>query len=279
MKKELNEKNKEVKSLNQKLTENLKKLREETNLRAKAEADVKAKESMIETLKEIMTLQKETSQQAEEGRSSSPHRNGGQVQEKQPELCRDFQRQGNCFRGNKCIYFHPPGRNHAAPQPDRNMKPDCRYWMEGYCRKEESQCWGKHNPIMCGSQPKQQAEATGGSIGVRNQNFVETLAKAVSQSMAGAQQQVVSDPSRGQNQVSSQPRQHMMNHQNMLNPQQQGMMNSQQQHIMSLQQQGMINPQQQNMINPQQHQQALIPMMIPNDQNMFFPVQQGGQGQ
>ena len=62
MKKELYKKNKEIKSLNQKLTDNLKKLRDETNLRAKAEVEVTAKESMIETLKEIVTIQKSTNQ-------------------------------------------------------------------------------------------------------------------------------------------------------------------------------------------------------------------------
>ena len=88
-------------------------------------------------------------------------------------------------------------------------------------------------------------------MGFQNQNFVESLAKAVSQSLAGVQQQqqVASAPARGQNQVGIQPQQHLMNQQNMMNPQQ------------------------------QQQQPAMIPMMmIPNGQNMFFPAQQGRPG-
>lgn len=63
--KEINKKNVEIKNINQKLTGNIKKVRDETNLRSKAEADTKSKDDIIETLKEIIDLQKISIQQAE----------------------------------------------------------------------------------------------------------------------------------------------------------------------------------------------------------------------
>ena len=240
---------------------------------------------MIETLKEILELRKSSIQQAGEARPASPRGYGGQGQEKGSELCRDFQRQGHCFRGSSCKFFHPPGRNHSSIQPDISLRPDCRYWLEGYCRKAENVCWGKHNPSLCGSQQKQQAQI--GSF--PNPNFVESLAKAVSQSLVGAQQ-AATGPSRGQPQVGLQPaqQQHMMNNQ----IQQNMMMNQQQQNQQAatapsmgqpqvgLQptQQMMNNQTQPNiMMNPQQ--QNMMPlMMIPSSQSLYFPVQQGRQG-
>ena len=63
--KEINKKNVEIKNINQKLTGNIKKVRDETNLRSKAEADTKSKDDIIETLKEIIDLHKISIQQAE----------------------------------------------------------------------------------------------------------------------------------------------------------------------------------------------------------------------
>ena len=59
--KEVYEKNKEIKSLNQKLEDNRKRLRDETNLRAKAEAELKVRDSTIEALREVVALQKSAS--------------------------------------------------------------------------------------------------------------------------------------------------------------------------------------------------------------------------
>ena len=249
--KEVNEKNKEIKSLNQKLEDTLKRLRDETNLRAKAEAELKVKDSTIEALREVVNLQKSASQQAGGVRPSSPQGSSGRGMERRTELCKDFQRQGHCFRGTSCRYFHPPGRTQANTQSHINMKPDCKYWLEGYCRKEESLCWGKHNPSLCGTQHKQNHSA-GPNLNVNSPNFVQTLAKAVSQSLAGVHQQAATDPSRGQQQLGLQPAQS--------------------------QQLSMSNQQSQNMMTSQQ-QPTMMPMMyLPNGQNMYFPALQGRQG-
>ena len=258
-KRELNARTKEIKNLNQKLADNLKKFREETNLRAKAEAEVKMKDSTIDTLKEIIAKQKSSIQEAEPVRPSSPQGSGGSGLADKNELCRDFQRQGNCFRGSSCKFIHlPQGRTEASFQPASSGKPDCIYWKEGYCRKAENQCRGKHNPSIFGTQPKQLAQSGGNTF--NNTNFVESLAKAVSQSLVGAQQQMANDPSRGQHMGGTQPQQQTLSNQQ----------------VNTQQQQHMTNNQQHTMMNQQQH---MIPMMmLPNSQSMFFPAQQGRQG-
>ena len=77
LKKELNGCKKEIKKLNERLNENMKKIREETNLRAKAEAEGIVKDSTIAALKEVLTLQQTASQQAVAGRPTSPRGGGG----------------------------------------------------------------------------------------------------------------------------------------------------------------------------------------------------------
>ena len=245
---EINKKNAEIKNLNQKLADNIKKVRDETNLRSKSEADTKAKDDIIETLKEIIALQKISIQQAGVSRPASPQKLRGRSQDKRTELCRDFLRQGVCFRGHKCKFFHPPGRNQPSSQSNMGMKPDCKYWLEGYCRKRENQCWGRHDPNMCGTQHKQTPHVTGSrnNIEANDPDFVRTLAKAVSQSLVRVQPGVP-DPSRGQQVVQDQSQDQMRN--------------------------------QQNMTMSQQQQPPMIPMMMtPNGQCLFFPAQQGGPG-
>ena len=54
MKKELNEAKKTIKKLNERLQDNMKKVRDETNQRAKAEAEGRVKDSTISALKEVL---------------------------------------------------------------------------------------------------------------------------------------------------------------------------------------------------------------------------------
>ena len=284
-KKELNVKAREIKNLNQKLADNLKKFRDEINLRAKAEAELKIKDSTIEALKDVIAMQKTSIQQAGPGRPPSPQGGGGRGQEKRLEPCWDFLRQGSCFRGNFCKFtHHPPGRNDASSQPASGGKPDCKYWLEGYCRKTENLCFGMHNPSMCGTQRKQSSQTGGNNF--NNTNFVETLAKAVSQSLAGVQHQMAGGPSRGQQQAGTQPQQQTSNSQlnTNMNQQQQQVLNNQNM-MMNQQQlaegapargQQTLNNQQNTMMN--QQQQMMPFMMLPNGQSMYFPAQQGMQG-
>ena len=187
MKKELNEAKKTIKKLNERLQDNMKKVRDETNQRAKAEAEGRVKDSTISALKEVLARQQTTSQQAGAGRPPSP-RGGVSAQglEKGPEICRDFLRNGFCNRNMSCKFFHPPGRIQAPSQPDNRMKPDCRFWMEGWCRKDKNICRGKHDQGKFGTQAKQPMPTTSSNVDFNNPDFVQALTKVVSQTLAGA---------------------------------------------------------------------------------------------
>ena len=252
LRKELSVKNKEVKELQNKLNEAMKKIREETNQRAKAEADVILKDHSLQLLREILERRDSSTQQAEANRPPSP-RDG--IRERSTELCRDFKRQGFCYRGSSCRFFHPPGSNKPSSQPEPIMKPDCAHWLAGYCRNREDRCRGKHEANKCGTQTKQynQVKPTK-QQDFNNPDFVQSLVKAVSQSLAGVQSVVQAPPS-GQKLVDNQPK-----HQNM--NQQQPMMVNRQHQQQSMQQQPMMMPM----------------MMMPPGQNMFYPNLQGGQG-
>ena len=269
LRKEVGEKNKMIKELQTKLNDAMKNIREETNLRAKAEADVVMKDNSLQLLKEIIDRRDTASQQAGTRRPTSPRLTASQqagtrwptsprdrAREQSSELCRDFQRHGFCYRGERCRFFHPPGSNKPSSQPDPSLKPDCAHWLAGYCRYREEKCRGKHDANKCGTQAKQKVQSNeANQQDFNNPDFVQTLAKAVSQSLAGVQSgaQV---PTRGQTQAANQPQQQSMN-QNI--PHQPMMMNQHQQQMM-----------QQPMMMPM--------MMLPHGQNMGFPNPQGGQG-
>ena len=166
LRKEVGEKNKIIKELQNKLNDAMKNVRDETNLRAKAEADVVMKDNSLQLLKEIIDRRDISnqyggtrcptsprdiaSQQAGTRRPTSPldtasHQAGTRrttsprnwAREQSSELCRDFQRQGFCYRGEGCRFFHPPGRNKPSSQPDSSLKPDCAHWLAGNCRYRE----------------------------------------------------------------------------------------------------------------------------------------------
>ena len=173
-----------------------------------------------------------------------------------------------------CKFFHPPGRKQAPSQPDNRMKPDCRIWMEGWCRKVENLCRGKHEQGKFGTQAKQPMPTTSSNMDFNNPDFVQALTKVVSQTLAGAksaapgpsggQQQVFPQPSGGQQQVFPQPS----------GGQQQVFPQPQQQNTF---QQNMTNQNQPMLLNNQQP--MMMPMMmLPTGQNVFYPSRQGGQG-
>ena len=247
LKKEVTEYKKQIKKLNERLAENMKKLREETNRRANAEAEGKVKDSTIEALKEVLARQQSGSQQAGVSRPPSPRGGGaGQGQAERPEPCRDFLKNGFCHRNQHCRFFHPPGRIQPGPQPDSSQKPDCKFWLEGWCRKEENICWGKHAQGKRGSQTKQPVQA-GSNLDFNNPDFVQALTKVVSQTLAGG---APGQPARGQQQPFTQPQQQTIRQQNI--------MTNQNQPIQSMQ----MNNQPMLMNNQQ-------PMMMPM---MMLPV-------
>ena len=226
LKNEVTEYKKKIKKLNERLSENMKKLREETNRRANVEAEGKVKYSTFAVLKEVLTRQQSGRHQAGVSRPHSPRGGGaGQGQVERPEPCRDFLKNGFCHRNQRCRFFHPPGRIHSAPQPDSSPKPDCKFWLEGWCRKEENICWGKHAQGKRGSQTKQPVQAAGSNLDFNNPDFVQALTKVVSQTLASG---AAGQPARGQQQTFTQPQQQNVRQQsNMTHQNQQMQMNSQ----------------------------------------------------
>ena len=174
------------------------KIREETNERASLEVKLKVQIELNEKMSDIIVRQGQLSSQ-EAGRrkeSRSPGRSSPVRRDSRSEiLCRNHAESGECKRKN-CAFFHPSGRSRSPAQPSGYNKPDCSFWMAGHCKKPEDKCFGKHEPIKCGSQAKR--KPTVKMSYMSNMDFADTLAKAVSQGMAGVQQQTAQAPAIGQ---------------------------------------------------------------------------------
>ena len=115
---------KELKEANTKLESAMKKIREETNLRASLETQLKMQNDVNARMSEIMLMRDRTSGQ-EEGRRS-PGRSPGRSSPGRPDarreiLCRNHSEAGGCRRKN-CAFFHPSGRSRASPQPTGESK-------------------------------------------------------------------------------------------------------------------------------------------------------------
>ena len=196
LKKEVAAKTKEVEDLKIKLADSLKKTRDEIMLRAKAEADLISKQQTVEVMSDIMMKQG--------NQTSSNEQKQGAGENRGKQLCRDALKPQGCSWGKRCMYFHPPGSIQTSAQSGDS--PDCSFWLNGFCKYSESECRGKHEPSKCGSKPRRSTQLN--SAEINKPDFVQTLARAVSQSLAGAQPQVVAPPSTGQ-QMASLPQQMM----------------------------------------------------------------------
>ena len=184
LKKEAVAKTKEIADLKEKLAEALKKTRDEITMRAKAEADMISKQQTIDVMSEIMVRQS--------GKNINNEQQDQVVKEnKSKQLCRDVMKPEGCRWGKRCLYFHPPGSIPSATQS--GDKPDCSFWLAGYCKYSENECRGKHEPSKCGAKPRKSYQQKPAET--NNQDFVQTLARAVNQGLAGAQTQL---PSAGQ---------------------------------------------------------------------------------
>jgi hypothetical protein len=110
---------------------------------------------------------------------------------KSKQLCRDAMKPEGCSWGKRCMYFHPPGSTQTSAHSGN--RPDCSFWLAGFCKYSEDECRGKHEPSKCGAKPRKTPQQKPAQID--NQDFVQTLARAVNQGLAGAQSQL---PSAGQ---------------------------------------------------------------------------------
>ena len=121
----------------------------------------------------------------------------GRQDNRSETLCRNHTEPGGCRRKN-CAFYHPSGRSGSPAQPSRENKTDCTYWMAGHCKKTEEKCFGKHDRSKCGSQAK---KTEGHKVSdMSSSDFANTLAKAVSQGLAGGRQHAAQVPSQGQQQ-------------------------------------------------------------------------------
>ena len=124
---------KELKEANTKLENAMKRIGDETNLRASLETQLKMQNDVNARMSEIMMMQKQSSSQ-EEGRrmeNRSGDRSPGRSSPGRPDtrseiLCRNNSEAGGCRRKN-CAFFHPSGRSRVSPQPAR----DSTYWLAG----------------------------------------------------------------------------------------------------------------------------------------------------
>ena len=182
-KKEVTAKSKEIEDLKTKLAEALKKTRDEITMRAKAEADVISKQQTIDVMKEIMMQQSSLSTNKEPQQQV--------VENRKNQLCRDSMKPEGCRWGKGCMFFHPPGSTPTSAQSGEKL--DCSFWLAGYCKYSESECRGKHEASKRGAKPRKMNQQKPAETNIPD--FAQTLARAVSQGLAGAQPQ---PPSMGQ---------------------------------------------------------------------------------
>ena len=167
---EVKEKERKIEMLEKKLDEALRKVGEESNMRAKAEAEVLRSQKNIENLMRIV----------EKERSASPGRKGRESTGSVDRVeCRDLSKPGGCKFGSRCKFLHPAGR--AEAEVARNQ--DCNHWMEGHCNFSDSRCRYTHAPEKKGLRQGDNKQTN-----ERQQGFVEALAM-VREAMAGGTQQ------------------------------------------------------------------------------------------
>ena len=132
---------------------------------------------IVETISEIWDCPS-----GNESRSSgrrSPGRGSPSRRDSRGEqLSRNHSKPGGCKRKD-CVFFHPSGRSKYPPQSSRNDKSDFSYRLAGHRRKNEDKCYGKHEPRKCGTKAQKETSE------LLNQDFVNTLVRAVSQGLAG----------------------------------------------------------------------------------------------
>ena len=298
-KKEIAAKNKVLEDMNGRLAEAMKSVRDERNMRAKAEADLLTIRTVNESMKAVMLVQQQQQQQWSASQGAGVHpltsQHGNQTVQQEGSrtedgrgngrkqiLCRDINKPGGCRYKERCQFFHPPGSNEAFSQPSLEGKPDCSYWMDGHCKIPEERCKGKHDPLKYKTKVKILKQTI---PDVNNQDFVQTLVGALSQALTGVQQQVQVSmapsppPARGQKQPGAPA----------FTLQQQGqgsgapVLGQQQPGVPAFRQQHQLNTalgQERQMMFPQMGQQMIQPTTMPTMPSMFYPTQQqqwGGQ--
>jgi hypothetical protein len=180
---EIKEKNKKLEENEKRMVDMMKKLSEETNSRAKAEAEVVRANKMIDYLHEALDKKKEPL----ENITATDAKNHGGRNHGVPR-CLDQDRRGGCTFGDTCRYIHDQGREEIRVQKTE----DCGFWLEGSCRFTDKACRNIHDPKKIGTKPKQEVRR---SIGVTSSSFLgqgnPVLPHSVGQQGVGAGLQLV----------------------------------------------------------------------------------------
>ena len=168
---ELKEKNKKIEESDKRVIELMKKFGDETNLRAKAEAEVIRANKMVDYLHEIIEKKKAPSGDVIAPADVSRTRN-------QAPRCLDQDRVGGCPYGDLCRFTHDEGREEIKIQKTE----DCGFWMEGSCGFTDKACRHIHDPKKIGTRSRQEARRSHGGSFLGQSN----PAAQISMSQAGA---------------------------------------------------------------------------------------------
>ena len=177
---EIKEKNRKQEDYEKRMTDLMKKFGEETNLRAKAEAEVVRANKMIDYLHEIIEQKKE------------PIGHGAIAAEASKRKsfiiprCLDQDKPTGCPFRDTCRYIHDEGRQEAKIQKTE----DCSFWLEGSCRFTDQACRFVHDIKKKGSKPRQEVRR---SMGATSTPFLGQGNHAANQSIGqpGAALQLV----------------------------------------------------------------------------------------
>ena len=153
----LKEKNKKIEESEKRITDLMKKFGEETNLRAKAEAEVIRANKMVDYLHEIIESEKN---KAASGDVIAPAEVSRTRYLAKPR-CLDQDRLGGCPYGDLCRYTHDEGKEEIKIQKTE----DCGFWLDGYCRFTDKACRNIHDQKKKGTRIRQEARRShGGSL-------------------------------------------------------------------------------------------------------------------
>ena len=156
---ELKTKTKTADALEKSKKEFTKKVEDEVQARAKAEAN----SAMLTKIVDIL-----------QDKTGSPD----QTKEKSTTVCRDISKPGGCPRAGGCKFLHPA-------QAKNNKETDCHHWMKGKCRYSEKDCRFKHDQEKKAvNEPKRKRSEDAEPAKEGQQDFLLGLVKMLAQSVA-----------------------------------------------------------------------------------------------
>ena len=127
------------------------KVGKEMSLRAKAEGDTEMLQNCVKALQSVVDKQ------------NTKENN----KDKSKDRCTFLDKPGGCKKGSKCNFWHPEG---DVPRAGR---PDCSFWMNGFCKYEAAECSKEHDPFKKGTKTRNKKD--------EGASFAESLVQALGQ--------------------------------------------------------------------------------------------------